>query len=283
MQFKDFYATLGVAPDASDGDIKSAYRRLARKYHPDVSKEPDAEARFKEISEAYEVLGDAKKRAGYDQLRAQGYRPGEEFRPPPGFGGEGAGGFGNIDLGDLLDSLFGGGAGRGHARGGGRRSAARDLRATLRVPLETIFAGGQQRIEVDGRTLDVRIPAGIAEGQTIRLSGQGHQGGHLLLEVAYAPHPRFRVEGRDVIAPLRLAPWNAALGHTATVPTLAGEVQLKIPAGSDSGRRLRLRGRGLPGDPPGDQYVELQIAVPAAHDDAQRDAWERLRAAYEKR
>jgi curved DNA-binding protein len=281
MRFTDYYEVLGVKPDASETEIKSAYRRLARKYHPDVSKEPDAEERFKAVNEANEVLADPKKRAHYDRARAGGFRSGEEFRPPPGFGddvefefgnGAGMGGFS-----DFFESLFG--AARAQ-RGTGPGARAAPRRARLEVDLETVYAGGTRRIEIEGRTLDVKIPAGIGAGQTIRLVGQGGAGRDLLLEIGYLPHPRYELDGRDVIHRLGVAPWQAALGATLDVPTLAGAVSLRIPADSDSGRRLRLRGRGLPGDPPGDQYVVLEVQAPRPQNDEQRAAYRALASAF---
>jgi curved DNA-binding protein len=269
MQFKDYYEVLGVPPGADADVIKSAYRRQARKYHPDVSKEKDAEERFKAVNEAYEVLKDAKKRAAYDQLRARGYRPGEEFRPPPNFGQDFDFDFGGADAGgfsDFFESLFGRMRGGAGAPGGGSRRA-RESRARLEIDLERAYAGGVERVSVGGRTLDVKIPAGIQPGQSIRLAGQGSGGGDLLLEVAFRAHPRFRVDGRDVSVTVPITPWEAALGGAIPVPTLGGEVELKVPAGSASGKRLRLKGRGLPGAAPGDQYVELAIQVPPAADD----------------
>ncbi|MCB1560466.1 MAG: DnaJ domain-containing protein [Xanthomonadales bacterium] len=301
MEFKDYYAELGVAADSSEAEIKSAFRKLARKYHPDVSKEGNAEDRFKAVNEAYEVLRDRDKRAAYDQLRARGYRPGDEFNVPPDFGqgGFGRGGHGQgfeFDLGDIFsrgqgaggagfsdffESLFGGAQQRrphGPAQPHGRPPQPR--RARVQVPLEAVHDGGAQRIQVDGRTLEVKIPAGVREGQSIRLAGQGGQGADLLLEIAYAAHPDFSIEGKDVIYELRLAPWEAALGVSLSVPTLGGAVTLKVPAGSGSGRRLRLRGRGLPGDPPGNQYVELQLETPPAQSEQQIEAYRVFEQAF---
>lgn len=287
MQFKDYYDTLGVKPDASESEIKSAFRKLARKYHPDVSKEAGAEDKFKAVNEAYEALRDPEKRREYDALRARGYKPGDEFQPSPDFGGFGGGGFGGGSGGgegfsDFFESLFGRSGGR--AQAGPRRG--QDLRAHAAIDLETAFVGGTQRLELNGERLDVTIPAGILPGQTIRLRGKGHPGrngapsGDVLLEIQLRPHPRFQLDGRDVTVKLAIAPWDAALGATLKVPTLAGEVDLKIPAGSDSGRKMRLKGRGMPGAENGDQYVVLEVRAPAARSDAQREAYERLREAF---
>ena len=283
MQFKDYYDTLGVEPGAGEAELKTAYRRLARKYHPDVSKEKGAEERFKAVNEAYEVLRDKDKRAQYDQLRAGGYRSGEEFRPPPGFnpnhGGfqfdEGA----NGGFSDFFESLFGG-------RAGGRGPAPLgDTRAKLSIPLAVAYSGGIQRIGVDGRTLEVKIPPGVRPGQVIRLTGQGQsQGGRksdLLLEIDYRPHADFEVAGRNILYTLALAPWEAALGTTVSVPTLGGSVELRVPADSDAGRKLRLRGRGLPGKPAaGDQIVELEIRAPKAETEAQRELYKQMAGVF---
>ena len=292
MQFKDYYETLGVEPSAGEAEIKTAYRRLARKYHPDVSKEAGAEEKFKAVNEAYEALRDPQKRAAYDQLRARGYRPGDEVQPPPGgFGGGGYGG--GVDFEEIF---AGGGAGGGFSdffeslfgRGGvGQRPGPQprgDSRAKLAVSLETVYEGGTVRISVNNKTLDVRVPKGIRPGQVIRLARQGAQG-DLLLEIEYAAHPQFEVDGRNVIHALPIAPWEAALGATVSVPTLGGAVELKIPANSEAGRKLRLRGRGLPNDPtgkqpPGDQIVELEVLAPRPNTDAEREAYERLRDAF---
>ena len=290
MQFKDYYETLGVEPTAGEAEIKTAYRRLARKYHPDVSKEAGAEEQFKAVNEAYEALRDPQKRAAYDQLRARGYRPGDEVQPPPGGFGGGAGGF------DFEEIFAGGGAGGGFSdffeelfgrrRAGFGQQGPRgpqprgDTRAKLAVPLEAVYEGGSVRIGVGGRTLDIRVPKGIRPGQVIRLGGQGNQGGDLLLEIEYAAHPRFEVDGRNIIHVLAVAPWEAALGATVSVPTLGGSVDLKIPPDSEAGRKLRLRGRGLPGNPPGDQIVELEVLAPRVHNDTQREAYRMMRDAF---
>ena len=303
MEFKAYYKILGMAAGAGDAEIKAAYRRLARKYHPDVSKEAGAEDKFKAINEAYEVLRDAQKRAAYDQLRARGYKPGDDFRAPPDFGdwqgahggrefrfdfgGDGGGRGGGFS--DFFESLFGG-RGRGRPAGAGFASdaeadAGQAVRAKLLVPLETVFAGGSHRIQIDDRVLDVKIPAGIKPGQSIRLAGQGARrrggAGDLLLEVEYAPHAQFEVDGSNVVYTLPLAPWEAALGASVSVPTLGGAVELKIPPGSDSGRRLRLKGRGLPSKPAaGDQLVEIEIHVPKAETAAQKDLYRQMATAF---
>lgn len=299
MEFKDYYAVLGVEPGAGEAEIKTAYRRLARKYHPDVSKEAGAEDKFKAVNEAYEALRDPAKRAAYDQLRAQGYRPGEEFRPPPGGFAQGdfngvdfseifgqAGGAGGAGFSDFFESLFGAGGRNGFRSSQAHHGAppAGDQRARLAVPLQTVHDGGSLRIEVNGRKLDVRIPKGIKPGQLIRLGGQAPGGGNLLLEVEYAAHPQFEVDGRNILHTLPVTPWQAALGATLDVPTLGGVVELKIPPDSDAGRKLRLRGRGLPasgqGGVAGDQIVELEITAPHAGSEAQRQAYRELGKAF---
>lgn len=272
MEFKDYYEILGVKPEASDAEIKTAYRKLARKYHPDRNKDAGAEDTFKSINEANEALKDPEKRRAYDQLRAGGYRQGEQFRPPPGYGqgfdfGDGGG---SGDFSDFFESLFGRGA-----RGAGQQQArrGRDIQAKIDTDLQTAFSGGKTRVALNGsaggdRVLEVKIPAGIQPGQVIRLGGQGHPGqgggpsGDLLLEIGIKDDARFRLDGRNVTHILPIAPWEAAEGATVPVPTLGGSVDLRIPAGSQSGRKLRLKGRGLPGAHPGDQIVVLEIRVP---------------------
>ena len=289
VEYKDYYKVMGVARDASADDIKRAYRRLARKYHPDVSKEPDAEARFKEIGEAYEVLRDPEKRAAYDALGTR--RPGEEFRPPPDWQFDFGGG---VDPGvhsDFFDELFGGlGRGRSSFRGRGI-----DTEGQVEVTLEEAFRGTErrlslQRIALDERgrarpttqQLNVRIPAGVVDGQRIRVAAQGQPGvgggpaGDLFLEVRLLPHRWFRAEGRDISLDLPVTPWEAALGETVRVPTLGGKVDLKLPKGSQTDRQLRLRGRGLPGNPPGDQLVVLKIMTPPPKNAAEEALYKQM-------
>lgn len=301
MKFKDYYSILGVKRDASQDDIKRAYRRLARKYHPDVSKEPDAEARFKEVGEAYEVLKDPEKRAAYDQF-GENWKAGQDFRPPPDwdagfeFSGGGYTG-GGQDYSDFFDTLFGrGGAGMGgRAQGGGFRMKGEDHHAKVMINLEDAYHGSTRQVtlrapEVDSRghvvtkarTLNVKIPKGVTEGQRIRLPGQGAPGmgggpkGDLYLEVAFEPHPFYRPEGRDIYLDLPITPWEAALGAKVTVPTLGGKVGLKIPPGSQTDKKMRLKGKGLPGKPPGDEYVVLKIMTPEARTPADRELYEKM-------
>lgn len=289
MEFKDYYQIMGVPRDASQEDIKRAYRKLARQYHPDVSKVPKAEDKFKALGEAYEVLKDPEKRAAYDRIAA-GHRHGERFNPPPdwdsgfNFGGGGFTAGDAAGFSDFFESLFGRPTGRGarQSRGGwGGPSMPEDRHATIHVSLEDAYAGSVQTIALEApdmdphgrvmrrsRTLNVRIPKGVREGQRIRLAGQGGAGARggpaadLYLEVHFKPHRLFRPEGGDIYLDLPVTPWEAALGKKITVPTLAGKVGLTLPPNSQTGHKLRLKGRGLPGEPPGDQYVVLRIVTP---------------------
>jgi curved DNA-binding protein len=279
MQFKDYYDTLGVSRGADAEAIKRAYRKLARKYHPDVSKERNAEAKFKDVQEAYEVLKDPEKRAAYDQL-GRHYRPGQQFRPPPDWGnqfGQGAGQrFSDLNgFSDFFSSLFGG---AGHGQGGYAPSEA-DA-GILEVTLEEAFAGTKRRVTIteNGRPwpVDVQIPAGITDGQALRIAGAGH-GPALLFRVRLRPHPLYALQGRDVQIELPLAPWEAALGAKVAVPTLGGKVELTIPAGAQTGQKLRLRGRGLPGSPSGDQLVSVKLVTPAAETAQAKEAYERMK------
>jgi curved DNA-binding protein len=302
MDYKDYYKIMGVARDASQDELKRVYRRLARKYHPDVSKEANAEDKFKEVQEAYEVLKDPEKRAAYDQLGSQ-WRSGQEFRPPPEWGQqfEFTGGGDDAGFSDFFSSLFGNrsafGQQRPHGAGRGRGFAAagEDHSAKVQVDLEDAFRGGPLTIELQSpqvengrvttqpRKLKVNIPAGVIEGQRIRLAGQGSSGagggpaGDLYLEIGFRPHRLFQAEGRDVTVKLPIAPWEAALGATVQVPTLAGPVDMRIPAGAKSGQRLRLKGRGLPGATPGDQYVEFKIVMPPADTPRARELYEQMK------
>jgi curved DNA-binding protein len=297
MEFKDYYKTLGLEQSATADDVKKAYRKLARKYHPDVSKEADAEERFKEVNEAYEVLKDAEKRAAYDQF-GKDWKAGQEFRPPPdwdaGFEFRGARPGGG-DFSDFFEALFGGGrSGFGFREARGRRGE--DHHAKILVPVDEAYAGGSRTITLrvpeygpDGlprtreRSIRVTIPRGVGEGQRIRLAGQGAPGigggsaGDLFLEVAYEPHPFFSTDGKDILLELPVTPWEAALGATVPVPTLAGRVDLKVPPGSQTGKRMRLRGRGLPGSPPGDQIVSLVIKTPPADSAEARRIYEEMK------
>ena len=295
MQFKDYYKTLGVESDASADAIKRAYRKLARKYHPDVSKEADAENRFKEIGEAYEALKDPEKRAQYDQLRQGGWHQGQEFRPPPewGAGWQSAGDSQSYSgFSDFFESLFGGlgGSRFSSARrpgSAGLKAKGRDVNASVSIDLQTAYAGGVQRMNLSGshgsRALNVRIPAGVTEGRQIRLTGQGEPGlgggpaGDLYLEVHLKPHRWFEVQGQDIHLTLPVAPWEAALGARLNVPTLGGKVEMSIPPGTSSGRRLRLKGRGLPGKTPGDQFVTIRVEVPPAESGRAKELYEALK------
>ena len=299
MEFRDYYETLGVGRDANPDEIKRAYRRLARKYHPDLSEEPNAEDRFKEVQEAYEVLKDPEKRAAYDRFGAD-WQAGQEFRPPPdwqpdvGFSGGGYTGAGEFS--DFFEALFGG-AGHRHSGGGYAhlRMKGEDIHARVAISLEDSFRGATRgislrvpqldeegRLVTRSRSLNVTIPKGVVQGQRIRLGGQGGPGlggapdGDLYLEVVLAPHRLFHAAGRDIHLDLPVTPWEAALGATVTAPTLGGDVELKIPTGSRTGSTLRLRGRGLPGTPAGDQYVEIQIQTPKAETDEARALYERM-------
>jgi len=295
MKYKDYYKLLGLERSASADDVKKAYRRLARKYHPDVSKEKNAEERFKEVAEAYETLKDADKRAAYDGLGA--HRPGQDFRPPPDwfdrFHMRGAGDAGGIDLSDLFGS-FGASGGSGGARGfqgfGRRRSGplrGQDVEATVRLGLEEAARGVEVTLQVGQQQVHARIPHGAAEGQRMRLRGKGGPGagggpaGDLYLKIALRPHPRFRAEGHDLQIDVPLAPWEAALGAEVEIPTLDARVTLKIPPGSKAGHRLRLTGKGLPKPKggAGDLYAVLTITVPETLSARERALFEQLREA----
>ena len=317
MEYRDYYQILGVQRAASADEVKTAYRRLARKYHPDVSKEADAEARFKEVQEAYEVLKDPEKRAAYDQLGSE-WKSGQQFRPPPEWGsgfefgggaprsgrrtgraraGHASGGDGEAFAGegfsDFFSSLFGGGS----PFGGAERHGGRDHHARIDIDLEQAFHGTTSTLELkrpevksDGtlelrtHTVRVTIPPGVTEGQLIRLAGQGEgageggRAGDLYLEAHILPHRLYQLDGRDVTVTLPVAPWEAALGASVKVPTLGGPVEMHIPPGAQSGQKLRLRGRGFPGKTPGDQYVQLKIVLPPASSAEAKALYEEMRS-----
>lgn len=295
--YRDYFEVLGVPRGAGDEEIRSAYRKLAREYHPDVNRDPGAEDRFKEVSEAYEVLRDSEKREKYERLGAN-WKAGEDVSGASGFGGGfggGASGFGGGDgqgfgdgagFSDFFESFFGGRRGaspgfEGFSMRGG------DQEATLEVALEEAARGGKRKISLaDGRDFEVRIPPGVRDGQKIRLAGQGGEGasggpaGDLYLRVRIKPDPRFRREDDDLVVEVPVAPWEAALGATVPVPTLDGSAKVKVPAGSSSGRRLRLRGEGMPGPGgrKGDLYASVRIVVPKTLQKRERELFEELAA-----
>ncbi|MDB5860550.1 MAG: chaperone DnaJ-like protein [Ramlibacter sp.] len=287
MKYKDYYAELGVPRDADEAAIKKAYRKLARKHHPDVSKDPQAEARFKEVAEAYGTLKDAEKRAAYDRLGTR--RRGEEFSPPPQWQQQYAAGsepfepFEGVDLADLLDAM----ARRQRPRAA-RPTQGRDYEAGAQLTLEQAHHGTTISLDVgheDGtRTLAVTVPAGVTEGQRLRLRGRGGAGAHggrdgdIYLHITLMPHPQFRADGHDLYFDLALAPWEAALGADIEVPTLEGPVLLTVPAGTRSGRKLRLRGRGVANGKGGrgDLYAVTHIDVPASLSPRERELFEEL-------
>jgi curved DNA-binding protein len=295
MEYKDYYEILGIKRDATEKEIKRSYQKLARKYHPDVSQQPDAEERFKEIGEAYNVLKDPEKRAAYDQL-GRNWQQGQEFRPPPdwdaGFEFRGGGaGVDSAEFSDFFETLFGHGF-DGSRRGTAFRGRGEDHHAKVLIDIEDTYKGAMRTIslqapEVDeqghvrmrSRSLNVRIPKGVKPGQHVRLAGQGAPSsgggpsGDLYLEISFRPHAFYRLEGRDVHLRLPVTPWEAALGATVKTPTPAGAVELSIPAGSSGGSRLRLRGRGIPDKQPGDLYVELQITLPPADSEQAKEIY----------
>jgi curved DNA-binding protein len=305
LEYKDYYAVLGVPKDASQDDIQKAYRKLARKFHPDVNKDAGAEARFKEISEAKEVLGDPEKRKTYDRYgSAYSHARSHGGAPPPGFeefrfdfgDGGGAGGFSGFDFGgsgfsSFFDMLFGGAGGGRAKRPQTWTSAGADHEARLELTLEEAAHGGEREIrladptQTQSRTYRVKIPRGVKAGQRIRLSGRGGQGsgggqaGDLYLKVDLAPHPRFRLEGVDLVTRVPVSPWEAALGADLDVPTLDGPLRIRIPAGSSSGRKIRLRGKGFPaaGGEPGDLLAEIQVVVPEQLSEREKKLLEELR------
>lgn len=300
MEYKDYYKILGVAKNASPEDIKKEYRKLARKYHPDVSQEKNAEEKFKEVREAYEVLKDPEKRKAYDQM-GMNWKSGQQgFQPPPGWefhtqqsGGEEA--FGAGDFSDFFESLFGQRA-QAHTRHRAYQQRGQDQHAKINIFLEEAYKGTDHTIQLQEperdpqtgmiayktRSIKVKIPAGVTEGQQIRLAGQGSQGiggapnGDLYLEIHFADHPYYTAKDRDIYLTLPVTPWEAALGAKIEVPTLGGPVALAIPAGSQTGTKLRLKGRGLPGGHPGDQYAILSIYIPEPKNENQRALYQKM-------
>jgi len=302
MDFKDYYNIMGLERDSSQDEIKRAYRKLARKYHPDVSKETNAEALFKELGEAYAVLKDPEKRAAYDELGAN-WKAGQDFQPPPNWdagyeftGGGFSGGDSSVHS-DFFESLFGQGFGSAQAdrRQTGFHARGEDHHAKVLIDLEEAYRGATRDItlrspQLDSgghvttkqRTLNVKIPKGVKQGQRIRLTGQGSPGlgkgqaGDLYLEIEFKPHKLFKIEGRDLFLDLPISPWEAALGATVKAPTPEGPVDLKIPQGTTAGRKLRLRKRGIPGTSPGDLYANLTITLPAADSDAAKELYRKM-------
>jgi len=295
MKYKDYYKILGVQRNAGEDDIKKAYRKLARKFHPDVSKEADAKEKFQEVSEAYETLRDKEKRAAYDSL-GSGFRQGQDFRPPPDwfdrFGGERGEDLGGVDLSELFESLgaFGRASGFGRGRGAGRGAArpfhGEDHEAPVRLTLEEAFQGTERTVQLEsGRSFTARIPPGATNAQRLRLRGKGGPGinggppGDLYLQIHLEPHPLFRVSGHDLDLEVPVAPWEAALGAQIEIPTLTGRVTMKVPAGSKTGQKLRLAGKGLPkpGGGAGDLYAVLGIEVPTPLTETEKELFEALR------
>ncbi|GAC1330813.1 MAG: DnaJ C-terminal domain-containing protein [Steroidobacteraceae bacterium] len=274
MQYKDYYDVLGVTRGSGAEEVKRAYRKLARKYHPDVSKERNAESKFKEVQEAYEVLRDPEKRAAYDQL-GRDYRPGQQFRPPPDweqrFGHSGSQRFSDLNgFSDFFSSLFG---------GAGAPPPAEADAGSLEITVEEAFAGTKRRVVLNengrSRSVDVQIPPGVSDGQSMRVSGGGASS--LTFRIRLRPHPLYVPQGKDVQIELPLAPWEAALGAKVAVPTLGGPVELTVPGGAQSGQKLRLRGRGFPGTPGGDQIVTIKLVTPSAGSAGAKAAYERMK------
>lgn len=296
MKYKDYYGILGVKRDAGAGEIKKAYRKLAHQYHPDVSKDPAGEEKFKDVAEAYETLKDPDKRAAYDQLGS--YRPGQDFQPPPDWSrhfGDAESSFEGIDLESLFAGLGGGRHGAGH--GTQVRMPGQDYEVTAHISLEDAFRGTEVELSLTvpeydekghlrrvPRTFRVRIPKGATDGQRLRLAGRGGKGinggrdGDLYLNITLHPHPLFRVSGHDMYLDLPVAPWEAVLGAIVEVPTLGGPVQLKVPPNTRAGQHLRLSRRGLPKshDNEGDLFAIVQIAVPTAASERERALYKQL-------
>jgi curved DNA-binding protein len=283
MQYRDYYEILGVTRGADADEVKRAYRKLARKFHPDVSKEKNAEEKFKEVQEAYEVLRDTEKRAAYDHL-GRDFRNGQQFRPPPDwsqrFGNPGGQRFSDLNgFSDFFSSLFG-----GSGAGGSNAGQADSDAGHLDVTVEEAFAGTKRRVMLSEhgrqRQVDVQIPAGVTEGQPLRIPGLGGRTS-LIFRIRLRPHHLYEVVGKDVQIELPLAPWEAALGAKVAVPTLGGTVELTIPAGAQSGQKLRLRARGFPGNPAGDQMVTIKLVTPAAQSITEKEAYERMKREFQ--
>lgn len=290
MEFKDYYQILGVSKTATADEIKKQYRRLAHKYHPDVSKESGAEDKFKAMKEAYEVLKDPEKRKAYDQM-GSGYHGGDSFNPPPGWEFQGEqkthAHHGQADFSDFFESLFG-----QHHAGAKHHStfsqAGEDQHSKFEITLEDAFSGSEKQIHLsqnhEKRVLNVKIPVGIMEGQSIRLSGQGMPGinggkkGDLYLEIHIKKHPLFAVDKKDIFLNLPITPWEAALGEKIEVPTLGGIIAFTLPVNSQTGQKIRLKGRGLPGNPAGDQYVTLAIYIPEPKNAEQKALYEKMKS-----
>jgi len=298
VEYKDYYKVLGVEKSASQDDIKKAYRKLVREYHPDVSKHKDADAKTKELNEAYGVLGDVEKRAAYDELGQRGYQAGQDFHPPPDWGTQFD--FGGADANDFFADLFAhagrrarGGAGR--AAGGGFQMPGEDIHAAIAIDLQDAYEGATRTISLrvpqhDGagnvtmqdKKLSVTIPKGVTPGQQLRMRGQGHPGfgsgpaGDLYLEIQVNADPRYRIEGSNVYENVPVTPWEAALGANVSVPTPSGTVEVSVPPGSQSGRKLRLKGRGIPSAQPGDLYLILDVVLPPASSDRARELYQQM-------
>ena len=298
MEYKDYYKTLGVERSADQDAIRKAFRRLAAKYHPDRNKAADAEARFKEINEANEVLSDPEKRAHYDQFGANWNNAGAR-QPPPNWGrntsfqfdpsdfmnmGAGFGrnsGASTSGFSDFFESLFGGGGGFNTRSSQSTQQASNAQTLTIQLSVEDIYNGAEKTIRLpNGSSVQVRIPAGAEEGKKLRLSGRGANGTDLYLQIKLKEHPHYRIEGKDIYTEVAIAPWEAALGGSIAVPTPSGELMLKVPADSQTGKKMRLKGRGLAGENAGDLYVVLTIQTPAAQTDAQKAAYAQLRDAF---
>jgi curved DNA-binding protein len=296
VEYKDYYQVLGVEKNASADDIKKAYRKLVRKYHPDVSKHKEADAKTKEINEAYGVLGDAEKRAAYDELGARGHQAGQGFQPPPDWGTQYD--FGGANADDFFADLFSHAGRRARAGAGARQGfqmRGDDIHAAVSIDLRDAYNGAtrtlslrvpqhdeQGRVVMQEKTLSVNIPKGVTPGQQLRLAGQGHPGiggagpGDLYLEMQFNPDPRYRIEGTHVYENVPVAPWEAALGASIPVQTPSGQVEVTVPAGSQAGRKLRLKGRGIPAAQPGDLYLILDVVLPPANNDRARELYQQM-------